>query len=55
MKKLKNSETYVNLARAFAAECQARAKYEFIEYGARMNDYKKALIYEYVTGKREVM
>ena len=38
--KLKNSETYVNLARAFAAECQARAKYEFIEYGARMNDYK---------------
>lgn len=38
--KLKNSETYSNLARSFAAECQARAKYEFIEYGARMNGYK---------------
>ena len=36
---LKNSKTFVNLARAYAGECQARTRYEFIEYGARMNDY----------------
>lgn len=32
---LKNSKTYQNLARAYAGECQARVRYEFIEYGAR--------------------
>ena len=37
---LKKSKTLINLARAYAAECQARTRYEFIEYGARMNDYK---------------
>ena len=37
---LKSSKTLTNLARAYAAECQARTRYEFIEYGARMNDYK---------------
>ncbi|MDR0855007.1 MAG: rubrerythrin family protein [Christensenellaceae bacterium] len=35
MKNLKNSKTYVNLARAFAGECMARTRYEFIAYGAR--------------------
>jgi rubrerythrin len=38
--KLKDSETFKNLARAYSAECQARTRYEFIEYGARMNNYK---------------
>lgn len=38
--KLEQSETYKNLARGFAAECQARVRYEFIEYGARYNGYK---------------
>ena len=38
--KLKDSQTYKNLARAYAAECQARTRYEFIEYGARYNEYK---------------
>ena len=38
--KLKNSQTYKNLARAFAGECQARTRYEFIEYGAREQGYK---------------
>ena len=37
---LKKSKTLINLARAYAAECQARTRYEFIEYGARVNDYK---------------
>ena len=37
---LKNSKTFVNLARAYAGECQARVRYEFIEYGARINGYK---------------
>ena len=32
---LKQSQTYVNLARAYASECQARTRYEFVEYGAR--------------------
>jgi len=35
--KLKDSETYVNLAKAFVAECGARTRYEFVEYGARYN------------------
>ncbi len=37
---LKDSKTFKNLARAYAAECQARTRYEFIEYGARINGYK---------------
>ncbi len=38
--KLIESETLKNLAKAFAAECQARGRYEFIEYGARQQGYK---------------
>lgn len=38
--KLKDSVTYKNLAKAYASECQARTRYEFIEYGARYNEYK---------------
>lgn len=38
--KLKDSKTYVNLAKSYAGECQARTRYEFIVYGARMNGYK---------------
>ncbi len=38
--KLKDSQTYKNLARSYASECQARTRYEFIEYGARFNGYK---------------
>lgn len=38
--KLRESRTYENLARSYAAECQARTRYEFIEYGARFNGYK---------------
>lgn len=37
---LKGSQTESNLARAYASECQARTRYEFIEYGARYNGYK---------------
>ncbi len=37
--KLLNSETYQNLAKAFAGECMARTRYEFIEYGARKEGY----------------
>lgn len=33
------SKTYRNLARAYSGECQARVRYEFIEYGARMQGY----------------
>lgn len=36
----KESKTYLNLAKAFAGECQARTRYEFIEYGARKQGYK---------------
>ncbi len=32
---LAKSKTFENLARAYAGECQARVRYEFIEYGAR--------------------
>lgn len=35
-----NSKTYSNLAKSFAGECQARVRYEFIEYGARNQGYK---------------
>lgn len=38
--KLKDSKTYINLARSYAGECQARTRYEFIEYGARTQGYK---------------
>ena len=36
---LAKSKTFGNLARAFAGECQARVRYEFIEYGARNEGY----------------
>lgn len=38
--KLKNSKTYENLARAYAGECQARTRYEFVEYGFRYNGFE---------------
>lgn len=38
--KLKDSQTYLNLARAYAAECSARSRYEFCEYGFRYNGYE---------------
>lgn len=34
------SKTYKNLAKSYAGESQAYIRYKFIEYGARMNDYK---------------
>lgn len=37
--KLYGSKTYFNLAKAYAGECQARTRYEFIEYGARNEGY----------------
>lgn len=37
---LKNSKTFLNLAKSYAGECQARTRYEFIEYGARNQGYK---------------
>ena len=36
----KKSKTYTNLAKAFAGECQARVRYEFLEYGARKEGLK---------------
>lgn len=38
--KLKDSKTFLNLAKAFAGECQASTRYKFIEYGARQQGYK---------------
>lgn len=38
--KLIESETYHNLARAFAGECQAHIRYMFIEYGAKQAGHK---------------
>ena len=38
--KLDKSQTLTNLAKAYAGECQARTRYEFIEYGARNQGYK---------------
>lgn len=38
--KLKDSQTYLNLARAYASECSARSRYEFCEYGFRYNGYE---------------
>ncbi len=37
--KLIDSKTYTNLAKAYAGECMARTRYEFIEYGARNEGY----------------
>lgn len=37
---LKNSKTYLNIAKAYAGECMARTRYKFIEYGARKEGYK---------------
>ncbi len=37
--KLEQSQTFINLAKAYAGECQARVRYEFIEYGARNEGY----------------
>jgi len=34
------SKTFENLAKSYAGECQARVRYEFIEYGARKQGYK---------------
>ena len=39
--KLIESETLINLARAYAGECQAMVRYKFIEYGARMQEMKQ--------------
>ena len=38
--KLKDSKTFSNLARAYMAECGARTRYEFCEYGFRYNGYE---------------
>lgn len=38
--KLKDSQTFVNLARAYISECSARTRYEFCEYGFRYNGYE---------------
>lgn len=38
--KLKDSQTFLNLACAYAAECSARSRYEFCEYGFRYNGYE---------------
>lgn len=37
---LLKSQTFVNLAKAFAGETQARTRYEFMEYGMRNEGYK---------------
>ena len=37
---LKDSQTFVNLARAFLSECAAKTRYEFCEYGFRYNGYE---------------
>ncbi len=39
--KLIESRTFENLAKAYAGECQARVRYEFMEYGARNEGYKQ--------------
>ncbi len=33
------SQTFLNLAKAYSGECQAQNRYKFIEYGARMEGY----------------
>lgn len=37
---LKNSKTFENLARAYAGECMAKARYMFMQYGARKQGFK---------------
>ena len=37
---LAKSKTFLNLAKSFAGECQARTRYEFMEYGARNEGLK---------------
>lgn len=39
--KLQDSQTYLNLAKAYAGECQARTRYEFMEYCARNEGLKQ--------------
>lgn len=38
--KLKDSQTFSNLARAYMGECGARTRYEFVEYGLRYNGFE---------------
>jgi len=38
--KLIESQTYLNLARAYASEAAARTRYEFVEYGFRYNGFE---------------
>ena len=38
--KLKESKTFLNLAKSFAGECQAMTRYRFLEYGLRKEGYK---------------
>ncbi len=38
--KLIESNTFINLAKSYAGECQARTRYEYMEYGARKEGYK---------------
>lgn len=38
--KLIESQTYLNLAKAFAGECQDYVRYKFVEYGARYNKFE---------------
>ena len=37
---LKESKTYQYLKKAYIAECSARTRYEFVEYGQRMAGYE---------------
>lgn len=37
---LRKSKTYENLKKAFIAECSARTRYEFVEYGERFKGYE---------------
>lgn len=37
---LNKSKTYENLKKAFIAECAARTRYEFVEYGERFKGYE---------------
>ena len=37
---LRKSKTFENLKKAFIAECSARTRYEFVEYGERFKGYE---------------
>lgn len=37
---LKDSKTYINLAKSYIGECQAQTRYKFIAYGAKTNGYE---------------